>query len=497
MFDPAKPERAKRMPPTIVWFRDDLRVADNPALAAAAAGGAQVVPVYVLDEVSPGLRSLGGAAKWWLHGSLAALDAALVRLGPGHALPPRLVLRRGAAADVLAALARETGARAVYWNRRYGPAAKVDARVEAVLRGAGVETASFNASALREPWEVRTGAGRPYKVFTPFWNACLALGEPAIPEPAPRRLTAFAPAPASERLDDWALRPTVPDWAGGLRAAWQPGEAGAVRRLAAFLEDGLTGYAEARDRPDLDGTARLSPHLRFGEIGPRQVWHAVRTRAGDGPDAEAFLRELGWRDFALNLLHQQPDMDRAPLRPEFERFPWRDDTVGLRAWQRGGTGYPIVDAGMRALWHTGWMHNRVRMVVASFLVKDLRVDWRLGEAWFWDTLVDADAASNPVNWQWVAGCGADAAPYFRIFNPVTQGRKFDPDGGYARRWVPELDALPARHVHAPWLAPRPALEQAGVRLGETYPAPIVDHAAARRAALDAFESLRGGATDPS
>jgi len=481
------------MSPAIVWFRDDLRVADNPALAAAEARGAQVVPVYVLDEVSAGIRPLGGAAKWWLHGSLEALDAALARLGPGHALPPRLVLRRGAAADVLTALVRETNAGAVYWNRRYGPAADVDAQVERALRTAGVETGSFNASALREPGEVRTGAGRPYKVFTPFWNACLALGEPGTPDPEPRRLTALAPAPASERLDDWALRPAAPDWAAGLRAAWQPGESGAVRRLKGFLDEGLVGYAEARDRPDLDATARLSPHLRFGEVGPRQVWHAVRTRAGDSPDAEAFLRELGWRDFALNLLHQRPDMDRTPLRPEFERFPWRDDPAGLRAWQQGRTGYPIVDAGMRALWHTGWMHNRVRMVVASFLVKDLRVDWREGEAWFWDTLVDADAASNPVNWQWVAGCGADAAPYFRIFNPVTQGRKFDPDGRFVRQWVAELTKLPVRHVHAPWLAPQDALDEAGVRLNETYPGPIVDHAAARRAALKAFESLRRGA----
>jgi deoxyribodipyrimidine photo-lyase len=467
--------------PLIVWLRRDLRLADNPALAAAAATGAPVVPLFVLDEAGEG-RPPGGAARWWLDKSLAALADSLST--PGS----RLVLRRGPAAEVLRGLIGETGAGAVYWNRLYDPAAvERDRALKAELREAGLEARSFNAALLVEPWDLRTGAGGGFKVFTPFLRALRGSVGPIEPGPAPTSLRAPRRWPASERLADWRLHPTKPDWSAGF-ADWTPGEAGAQARLDVFLDDGLGAYAEARDAPAAGATSRLSPHLHFGEIGPRQVWRAAADCAvlepGLGAAAEKFLSELGWREFNHHLLFHNPDLPAANVRAAFDRFPWRGDDAGFSAWSRGRTGYPIVDAGMRELWTTGFMHNRVRMIVASFLIKHLLVDWRRGEAWFWDTLVDADLANNAANWQWVAGSGADAAPYFRIFNPIAQGERFDPKGAYVRRWVPELAALPDKLIHQPWTAPSPP---AG------YPPPIVDHAAARERALAAFGTIRSAA----
>ncbi|MCC7276306.1 MAG: deoxyribodipyrimidine photo-lyase, partial [Alphaproteobacteria bacterium] len=470
--------------PVIAWFDRDLRLADQPMLAAAAACGRPTIPLFILDEAGHGAWPPGAASRWWLHHSLAALQRGLADLG----LP--LVLRRGPAEAVLRDLLAETGAAAVHWCRRYEPALRArDRRIGSALAASGVEARSFDGGLLCEPEEARTAGGRPFRVFGPYWRAVLARGAPPQPEPAARPAPPAA-VPGGDHLDAWGLRPTRPDWAGGLREAWRPGEAGARERLRRFLDEDLRGYRRLRDRPDRQATSRLSPHLHFGELSARTIWHAVATRtAADATlagDAEAFLRELGWREFSYQLLVAHDRLPEEPLRAEFTHFPWRRAAGELRAWQHGLTGYPIVDAGMRQLWRTGWMHNRVRMIVASFLVKDLLVPWQEGEAWFWDTLVDADLASNAASWQWVAGCGADAAPYFRVFNPVLQGAKFDPDGGYVRRFVPELARLPAAHIHRPWAAPPAILAAAGLRLGTDYPAPIVDHAAARRRALEAF-----------
>jgi len=477
--------------PVIVWFRQDLRLADNPALRAASDSGQGVVPLYILDEATPDLRAPGAAARWWLHHALDALGVALRERGA------RLLLRRGAAAEVLPAVVAESGASAVYWNRCYEPAATArDRAMKTMLRGAGLAAESFNASLLFEPWAVTTKAGQSFKVFTPFWRACRAASPPPAPKPAPRSLRAVGVRIESDRLDDWALLPRRPNWAAGIAAEWQPGENAARSRLASFLKGGLTDYAVLRDRPDRDGTARLSPHLHWGEIGPRQVWHAVQQRIADSggrglaKGVETFLSELGWREFSYHVLFHNTDLLEANFRAEFDTFPWRDDAAALDAWRRGATGYPFVDAGLRQLWTTGWMHNRIRMIAGSFLTKHLLIHWREGERWFWDTLVDADLASNVAGWQWVAGSGSDAAPYFRIFNPVLQGRKFDPAGNYVRHWLPEIAGLPDAYIHSPWEAPRNALDAAGIRLGETYPRPIVDHAAARERALAAYRDMR-------
>ncbi|MCW5751919.1 MAG: deoxyribodipyrimidine photo-lyase [Alphaproteobacteria bacterium] len=480
----AGPEHAR---PALVWFRHDLRLADNPALLAAIATGRPVLPVHVMEP--PGASSLtpGAAARWWLHGSLAALGQDLAAHGAS------LLLLEGHAAEVLPDLVRQTGAASIHWNRCYEPAAIArDTALKASLRAMGLEVSSHNAALLFEPWTIRTGQDQPFKVFSPFWRACLAQGEPLAPLPAPRSINGFKNAPAGLTLAELRLLPVAPDWAGGLREAWSPGERAARARLACFLEDGLAGYAELRDRPDLPGSSRLSPHLHFGEIGPRQVWHAVRGRTiatGEEAGAQAFLRELGWREFSHHLLHQFPELPERSFRPEFDQFPWVPDATLLIAWQRGRTGYPLVDAGMRELWRTGWMHNRVRMIAASFLVKHLLQPWMAGAAWFMDTLVDADLANNSAGWQWVAGSGADAAPYFRVFNPVLQGERFDPDGNYVRRFVPELAALPASHIHKPWTAPPSMLAECGIRLGHHYPAPIVPLEAGRHRALSAYRSM--------
>jgi deoxyribodipyrimidine photo-lyase len=467
-------------PPILVWYRQDLRVSDHPALAAGAEAGASVIPLFVLDDETPSRWRPGGASRWWLAGSLAALDAEL------RARASRLILRRGKASEVLGRLAEETGAAGVCFTRRYEPFhAQEEQTIAAEFEGQGLACRRFGGGLLFEPEAVRTKAGDPFRVFTPFYKACLAKDGIRDPLPAPGRIAAPESWPESEALEDWGLRPAAPDWAEGLRQAWRPGAAEAKARLEAFLEERVAAYAEDRDRPDRDGTSALSPHLHFGEISPRQVWQRTRHLAGSGDGADqgpiAFLRELVWREFSYHLLHHWPQIAAAPFNPDFAAFPWQGDQRALTAWQKGRTGYPIVDAGMRQLWCTGWMHNRVRMIVASFLTKHLLVPWQDGARWFWDTLVDADLANNSASWQWVAGCGADAAPYFRIFNPVLQGRKFDPAGGYVRRWVPELAGLPDAVIHAPWESRQRA---AG------YPEPIVDHKFARELALAAYAETR-------
>jgi deoxyribodipyrimidine photo-lyase len=466
--------------PVLLWLRRDLRTADHPALAAAVATGRPVIPLYVLDGEDEQARPLGGAARWWLHGALAALAADLEGRGG------RLLLRRGSIRDVLVSLARDTGAEAVFWTRHAGADEKPLADH---LAERGITARRFGGTLLFEPEQVRNRQGHPFQVFTPFWKHLQTLEAPPRPLPAPARVPAPDPWPVGDGLADWGLRPTRPDWAGGLRDTWTPGTAAAQARLEAFLDEHAAGYDERRNALGLDGTSGLSPHLRFGEISPRTIWHAVRDRGHDR-GAESFLREVGWREFCHHLLHRHPDLAETPIQARFARFPWQDDAETLAAWQAGRTGYPVVDAAMRQLWHTGWMHNRARMIAASFLVKDLLIDWRAGERWFWDTLVDACPASNPASWQWVAGCGADAAPYFRIFNPVLQGEKFDPDGAYVRRWLPELAGLPDRVLHKPWSAPAPVLKQAGGVPGETYPAPLVDHSRARDRALAALAHIK-------
>ncbi|MCA8932682.1 MAG: deoxyribodipyrimidine photo-lyase, partial [Rhodospirillaceae bacterium] len=458
---------------------------------AACRAGA-VVPVFILEEGGEGApRRLGGALRWWLAGSLAALSNELAARGA------RLILRRGDPAAVLGELAAATKATSVHWNRRYDPAgAARDGDVEQALTGRGLEVETFNAGLLAEPWEISTGSGRPYQVFKPFWVALRNRIAGVVAEAAPPAIPAPERWPESDALDAWGLLPTRPDWAGGLRAAWVPGEAAAQALLAAFLDGPILDYQDRRDLPGEAATARLSPHLHWGEIGPRQIWAAATGRfagSGDAERAGAFLRQLAWREFCCHLLHHFPRLPDANLQAKFDAMAWTDDAEALAAWQRGQTGYPIVDAGMRELWATGWMHNRVRMVVASFLTKHLLIHWRHGEAWFWDTLVDADLANNVANWQWVAGCGADAAPFFRIFNPVLQGQKFDPHGAYVRRWVPELAELDDGHLHEPWRAPPMVLRAAGIVLGRDYPPPMVDHKRARQRALDALHALPGTA----
>jgi deoxyribodipyrimidine photo-lyase len=461
------------MKPAIVWFRQDLRLSDNPALVHAALSGRPLICLYVLDDETPGDWRMGAAARWWLHHSLMALDAALTKKGGG------LVLRRGAADKIIPALIRESGAGSIAWNRCYEPfAVRRDAALRKALTADGVAVESCNGSLLAEPWEIRTGGGTPFKVYTPFWKALRSQVNPRTPLQPPNK-PAFHRDVKTEALKSWKLLPTKPDWAKGFD--WTPGEEGAQAALHGFLGH-IAAYGTARDVPGTDGTSRLSPHLHFGEIGPRQIWHAVRVHSHT-QGAEKFLGEIGWREFNHQLLFHHPDLPTRAHDERFTKLKWRQSEGDFAAWTRGMTGVPIVDAGMRQLWRTGWMHNRVRMIVASFLVKHLLIDWRRGQRWFWDTLVDADLANNAANWQWVAGSGADAAPFFRIFNPVLQGERFDPGGVYVRRFVPELAEVPDKFIHRPWDAPRaPA----------NYPAPIVALAAGRDRALAAFRALPRG-----
>jgi deoxyribodipyrimidine photo-lyase len=465
----------------IVLFRRDLRLADNPALNAACAAHAQVLPVYIHAADEDNAWPAGAASRWWLHHSLASLDATL---RTQHAA---LHLRRGDTLGQLLELLRRSGASAVYWNRLYEPTSIArDTRIKCALREEGIAVHSHNAALWCEPWQIATQQGQPYKVFTPYWRNLRPQLQVTEPLPAPR-VPGWRELPDGLPLDALGLLPRIA-WAGGLSEHWQPGAAGAQELLEIFGDDAIGDYAHARDLPARHGTSRLSPHLHFGEISPRQIHFALdrRARASDAkrrPDIEPYLRELGWREFAHHLLFHFPQTPTENFNPRFAGFAWAPpDEALLARWQRGRTGIPLVDAGMRELWHTGWMHNRVRMIVASFLTKNLRQHWQHGARWFWDTLVDADLANNTLGWQWVAGCGADAAPYFRVFNPVTQAKKFDPDGVYLRRWLPELAEAPLALLHEPW-------KDADLLKRSGYPAPMVDLGQSRQRALDAYGAL--------
>lgn len=474
--------------PAIIWFRRDLRLSDNPALhAAVAAAGEQVICLYI-REIDASLRQQGGASSWWLDKSLRALASDIEALGG------RLILKTGDAGDVLRQIAADTGARSVFWTRRYDHAGRqIDATLKTELKAAGLLAESFNGSLLTEPWSQTTGSGGHYKVFSPYWRAVQASYRCPSPLAAPAELARNDLA--SETLDDWGWHPKAADWSAGFAPIWSPGETHARARLERFLRRSVSTYDADRNRPDIEtGTSGLSPHLAFGEISPAQIWRATQARIDCGDvdenNARKFLSEVAWRDFAYVLLFHNPDLAETNYNTDFDRMPWRDDAAMLSAWQKGQTGYPIVDAGIRQLWHTGWMHNRVRMIVASFLTKHLLIHWRHGEAWFWDTLVDADPAANSANWQWTAGSGADAAPYVRIFNPITQGERFDESGDYVRKWCPELARLPRKYLYRPWDAAPLILRDAGVSLGRNYPAPIVLHKTGRERALAAYQTLK-------
>ncbi len=477
----------------IVWFRRDLRLHDNHALRHALARAQHVVPVYVHAPEEERPWPPGAASRWWLHHSLESFQAELQRLGS------RLVLTKGPAAAALRRVAHAAGARLIVWNRLYEPHIQArDRQVEQALQEAGYETASFEGALLFEPWSQHSKSGRPYQLFTPFWKSCQGQLPPDRPQPRPRNLKPPQRWPTGVELRELGLLPRT-DWAGGLGVAWRPGESGGLAQLRRFSRLGLPHYDEGRDMPASDAVSRLSPYLHFGELTPRQIWHTTsasvaRSRGRMAARSHAsYLRQIGWREFAHHVLHHWPSTPEQPLRQAFAYFPWRRHyDEFLKAWQQGRTGYPLVDAGMRELWETGWMHNRVRMVVASFLVKNCRIPWQVGARWFWDTLVDADLANNTLGWQWAAGCGADAAVYFRIFNPVLQAKRFDPEGTYIRRWVPELAGLPAGREFAPWAIPGKGRHRAAFVPGRDYPSPIIDFAVSRREALAAYEKLVRG-----
>jgi deoxyribodipyrimidine photo-lyase len=481
------------MPSTVIlWLRRDLRLDDNPALRAALDGCDRLLPVYIHDPDSEALWAPGAASRWWLHGSLESLDRALQALGS------RLLIAQGESLAELRRIAAASGATRIHWNRLYDPAARErDGRIKQALRLDGLRVDSHKASLLFEPWEITTGTGEPYRVFTAFWRRCAARLSDIRPLPAPTALPPPAQSLDSLPLARLGLLPTI-RWDTGLRESWTPGETAAQARARAFVLNRIRDYATDRDAPARTGTSELSPHLHFGEIGPRRILALVEGLCGDpgAKPAEPFIREIGWREFAHHLIYHYPHTTDEPLDRRFSALPWREEDTErmFRAWQHGETGIPLVDAGMRQLWHTGWMHNRVRMVVASFLTKNLRLPWQAGARWFWDTLVDADLAANSLGWQWSAGCGADAAPYFRIFNPVLQGERFDKGGTYIRRWCPELARLPDTYIHRPWTAPSGLLGHAGIRIGRDYPVPIVDLKASREAALTAYEVIKSRKT---
>jgi deoxyribodipyrimidine photo-lyase len=481
------------MKTALLWFRRDLRLADNPALDALLDAGHRPVPVYIHDAEPDPAWPLGAAGAWWLHHSLVALKQALRQRGSD------LLVLAGDTRRQLLHASEATGAEAVYWNRVPEPAfVERDGSVQQALRQAGIEARSFNGALLREPRELLKQDGTPYRVFTPFWKKLHQTGPAHDPRQAPDRLPGKARGkrPEEKSIDALKLLPAIP-WDRAFYDCWRPGEAGAWEALQEFLDERLSDYPTARDVPHVAGTSRLSAHLHFGEISPGRLWHEVSRWAAANPAAgawtaaECWLRELGWREFSHHLLHHFPDTATQPLDPRFEHFPWRTGYADMLArWQQGRTGIPIVDAGMRELWATGYMHNRVRMLVASFLTKNLRIPWQEGARWFQDTLVDADLANNTMGWQWTAGSGADAAPYFRIFNPVLQGERFDTAGRYVRRWLPELARLDDKYIHQPWAADPAILTDAGIRLGTDYPAPLADLKSSRQEALAAWERIK-------
>ena len=478
----------------IVWFRRDLRLTDNPALEAALATGQKLILLYLLEEAqADSTRPLGGASNWWLDKSLRQLARDISDLGGD------LTLRRGRAEDVIPALMKQTKAKNIFWNRRYEqPARDRDAALKKRLQSTSVKVHSFNASLLTEPWTHKTGSGGYYRVYSPYWRRVEASYSAPPATAKPNRLMTL-PLP-SEDIDSFNLHPKQPDWSHGFSPHWQPGEAGAHKRLKAFLDGPVSNYIDQRNRPDIEtGTSGLSPHLAFGEIGPAQIWRAVTNRIesakAEEKNATVFLKEIVWREFSYVLLYHNEDLATENYNQKFAHMPWRTSKSDYEKWCHGLTGYPMVDAGMRQLWQTGWMHNRVRMIVASFLTKHLLLPWQLGEKWFWDTLVDADPASNAASWQWTAGSGADAAPYFRVFNPITQGPKFDQTGDYVRKYCPELAGLPTRYIHSPWTAPPIELAAARVELGVTYPLPIVDHKEGRARALTAYQNVKSAVAE--
>ncbi|HAT84731.1 MAG TPA: deoxyribodipyrimidine photolyase [Rhizobiales bacterium] len=478
----------------IHWFRQDLRLSDNPSLRHACESGA-VVPVYILEDEEAAAYQMGGASRWWLHQSLRSLN---------QSLDGNLRLFRGRAADILLALQELYGADVITWTRCYEPWRMTrDEGLKEQLRASKATVISQNGSLLWEPWQVKKADGTPYKVFTPFFRkGCLqSAPPPALPLGAPEQISyAVGRNDGSLDLADLKLEPQRPEpnWHLQLAPHWKIGEKVAQQKALSFFQSGLQGYKQGRDFPAKAKISLLSPHLHFGEISPNQVWYGAldylkshsATEEQAAKDLDHFLSELTWREFSYSLLFYNRDLPEEPINPIFGDFSWREDDRMLRAWQKGQTGIPIVDAGMRQLWQTGFMHNRLRMIVASFLIKNLRIDWRVGQAWFWDCLVDADLASNSASWQWVAGCGADAAPYFRIFNPVLQGEKFDKNGAYTRQYVPELSALPDKYLFKPWQAPKALLEECGITLGVTYPHPIVDLKQSRNEALEAYQNCR-------
>jgi deoxyribodipyrimidine photo-lyase len=471
------------MSTAIIWFRRDLRLADNPALHQACSEHAGVVPLYIHAPQEDGDWPAGAASRWWLHHALRALDEDL------HRRHGALHLRQGDSLQILLETVERSGAEAVYWNRLYEPAAVArDTQIKAALRERGIAVHSFGGALWQEPWQLATQEGQPYRVFTPYWRKLRTMIDAGEPLPVPSRLPLIA-LKHGVPLDTLDLLPHIA-WDEGMRASWTPGEQGAQAMLELFADDAVQAYASARDLPGRHGTSRLSPYLHFGEITPRQIHHGLlallrREKRGQAPDIEPYLRELGWREFAHYLLYHFPHTPTGNFNPRFDGFPWAPDHEDwLHRWQRGCTGIPLVDAGMRELWHTGWMHNRVRMVVASFLTKNLRQHWLHGARWFWDTLVDADLANNTLGWQWVAGCGADAAPYFRIFNPVSQAQKFDPKAVYLRRWLPELSSASDALLHEPW-KDEALLKRSG------YPRPMIDLSASRQSALSAYQASRG------
>ncbi len=471
----------------IVWFRKDLRTADNPALKAACCRHEKILPLYILDRETS--LDIGAAQGWWLFHSLKSLSYDLKQ----HEID--LILKKGNAAKIFQTLVKQYKITDVYWNRCYEPAMiERDKKIKAQLKEAGLAVHGFKGSLLNEPWEIKNQSGSDFKVFTPYWKQCLKQMSVTVSEPVslwPKSL-----AMETERLEDWDLLPNQPDWARKFSAHWRPGEQAAFDTLDDFIENQLAEYKQQRDIPAKQATSRLSPHLHFGEISPAQIWQTIHQSMMENPhhikSAEKFLSELGWREFSYHLLYHRPDMPDVNFNDKFDAFPWRDNQQDLERWQKGQTGYPIVDAGMRELWQTGYMHNRVRMIVASFLCKDLLIDWRQGAAWFQDTLLDADVANNSANWQWVAGSGADAAPYFRVFNPVLQSERFDPQGEYIKQWLPELSSLAAKWIHKPWEAP---VKDLTFERGKEYPQPMVDHQKARKQALSLYQSLKKKATE--
>lgn len=472
--------------PIIVWYRHDLRTRDHMPLYAATQTDKPIIAVFILDESAQ--RPYGGASRWWLYHSLNSLQSSLSSLGG------ELILRRGETLEVLKDIAKTAGADQIVCSRQYEPeAVALERQCHDFLGEAGITLKRYSGTLLFEPETVATQNGDPYKVFTPFWRRCQDLSSVRKPLPSPNTVNWYSGEKLkSEKLKSWELISKRPEWSAKLEPYWQPGEEGAHQRLQIFLKDRINHYKTGRDVPGESLTSQLSPHLSFGEISPGQIKYACENSKRDinQEDKACFLSELGWREFSHHLLFHFPTLPQKPFNSKFSKFPWKKNRKFLSAWQAGQTGIPLVDAGMRELWQTGWMHNRVRMIVGSLLVKNLLIHWHEGESWFWDTLVDANLGNNAASWQWIAGSGADAAPYFRIFNPVTQSKRFDSEGRYLRRWLPELKALPDKYIHAPWEAPQKVLDEAGVELGTHYPQPLVDLKTSRQQALDAFASIK-------